>query len=173
MSSLVLDYRSPYVIVDAKLEVSVSTTGVVRLYYNKEQERDLAYNSERKAMGGLLSVTPEWKKVWEHDGSYEGTISLAWLFRLNENRATGIPHYDGRLKLEFDGPGASVDQLVLRTTIQTSMVALRSLELRVGENAINFYGQPFGETRYSTEAAATCATVTDGGLKVTFRYMER
>ena len=123
-------------------------------------------------MGGLLGLSPEWKEIWKHEGSYEGEISLSEVFGLQGNRATEIPHYNGRLKLEFDDPAPRLDDLTLRTTIQSSLFGLRSLELKAGQNTVHFYGQPMNEVAYGADGDLTSAAARGQNVSITFRYRE-
>jgi len=167
--SLIFPYASPYVIVDAALELDVRAEGPVRLCYRKRPGRHRFYRMQRQAIAGPLALGPDWKPLWQHSGSYAGTICLSRLFCHDGNRAGGIPHYEGSLKLEFAAP-ATVHCLALRTTIQTSLFGLRSLALGAGDNIVNFYGPPLGEVSYRSERGVTFATAENEYLKVTFSY---
>ncbi len=170
--SLALPYESPYVIVDAALEVSVHAEGVLNLAYTKRPETHRFYNMMREDVGGLLGLEPGWKPFWEHGAPYAGTVALGPLFSLEDNVASGIPHYNGRLNLSCADPAAEIEELALTTTVQVSRFGLRSLALSAGENTVNFYGEPVGAVSYRTEGGVTSATVNNDALRITLRYRE-
>jgi len=172
-AALILTYRCPYVIVDAALELAADTSGSLRLCYRKPPERYAYYRMLRRVIGGPLSPAPGWKLLWEHRGGYRGTVSLGRLFCHDGNRAGGVPHYEGALRLEFRGdPQPLLRQLALRLTFQSSLFGLRSLELSPGENVVNIYGPPLGQASFRREAGRTLAIAEGGGLRVTFAYRE-
>ncbi len=180
---LIFEYKRPFVVVNTDILLSLNTNEntneKTNLYYNKDKEDSWFYNFRRDKIPWFKdTLPPSWKTLWQNTGNYNGTIQLGEIFGLKEEntlsgkvvRATGIPHYDGRLKLVFPAK-ANLEKLAIIQTIQDSRLFLDSVSLAPGTNTINYYGGKFQEVKYSQEGEYTTArTRRDDGLQLTIKY---